>query len=143
MFILFGLLQSSQNCGKSVMQNSNDSTAPTATGTVEKKQFDRLPANIEAGTQVSKPIKNDKGDTLSFEVTTVEKILNELKAVYKNDVLVDGKGKEIRFYEPLCRGVSRGTEEDEEDRRAKENERAELEKKYTVVVLYCDPRKAS
>ncbi len=142
MFILFGLIQNSQSCAKSAGRNSSDSAAPTPSKTVEKKRFDRLPQNIEAATQVSKPIKNDKGDTISYEITTVEKILNDLKAGYKDNVLIDGKGREIRFHEPLCRGVSRGVEGDEEDRRAKEKEFAELEKKYTVVVLFCDPRKA-
>lgn len=140
-FILFGLMQNSQSCGKNPMRNANDSIKPTPSKTVEKKQFDRLPENVKTETQVSKAIKNAKGETVSFEITTVEKTLNELGAGYKNDVLVDGKGREIRFYEPLCRGVSRGAEGDDEDRRAKENELAGLEKNYTVVVLYCDPRK--
>ena len=141
-FMVFGLMQSSQSCGKNPVRNSNDAAKPTRSKTVEKTVFNRLPENIKTETQVSKAIKNAKGETVSYEITTVEKALNELGAGYKNNVLVDGKGREIRFYEPLCRGVSRGAEGDDEDRRAKENELAGLEKNYTVVVLYCDPRQA-
>ncbi len=141
MLMLFGLLQNSENCGKSKMRNSNDSNKPTAQKTIEKIRYDHLPENIKAETEVRRAIKNEKGETVSFETTTVEKRLNELAARYENGKLVDGKGKEIRFHEPLCRGVSRGTEEDEQDRLAKETELAELEKIYTVVVLHCDPRK--
>ena len=143
MLIVFGLLQNSGSCGKNTMQNSNDSNRPTAPKNQKKVGYDRLPENIKLATEVRRPIKNEKGETVSFEITTVEKTLNELKAGYQNNVLVDGKGREIRFYEPLCRGVSRGTEEDEQDQKEKADELAELEKKYTVLVLHCDPRKVS
>lgn len=137
----FGLIQSSESCGKSAVRNSSDSTKPTARQTIEKTKYDRLPENIKLETQVRRAIKNEKGETVSFETTTVEKRLNELAARYENDKLVDAKGKEIRFHEPLCRGASRGAEEDEQDQKEKERELAELEKKYTVIILYCDPRK--
>ncbi len=68
--------------------------------------------------------------------------MDELKARYEKDILVDEKGREIRFFEPLCRGVSAGFEQDDEDQKAKDKELAELKKKYTVIILYCDPRKA-
>ena len=141
LIIVFGFLQTNQNCGKNSMRNTNAAAQSTPSKTVEKDRFDRLPENIKPETQIRKAIKNNKGETVSFEITTVEKILNELKAFYKNGKLVDGNGREIRFYEPLCRGVSRGTEEDEQDRKAKENELAELEKNNTVVILHCDPRR--
>lgn len=137
-FALFAFLQTNQNCDQKTMQNTNNPALPTP-----KKQtkFDRLPPNITLETEVRKDVLNDKGEVVSFEVTTVEKRLNELKARYKKDKLVDKKGREIRFFEPLCRGVSRGFEEDQQDQKAKEKELAELKKKYTVIVLYCDPRK--
>lgn len=139
--IVFGFLQTSESCGKNSTQNSNAAVKPTPSKTVGKTLFDRLPENIKLDTPVRKAIKNSKGETVSFEITTVEKTLNELKASYKNDRLVDGNGREIRFYEPLCRGVSRGTDEDEQDQKVKEKELADLEKNNTVVVLNCDPRK--
>ena len=133
----FGFVQS-QNCDGKKMQNSQanvSATPKTAT------KFERLPENIKPETEVRKETRNDKGEVVSFEITTVEKRLNELKARVENDKLVDEKGREIRFFEPLCRGVSAGDEQDEIDRKAKEKELAELLKKYTVIVLHCDPSK--
>jgi hypothetical protein len=105
-------------------------------------KYDRLPPNIMLETEVRKDVLNAKKEVVSVEVTTVEKRLNELRARYKKNKLVDAKGREIRFFEPLCRGVSRGIDEDEQDQREKDKELTELKKKFTVVVLYCDPRKA-
>ena len=105
-------------------------------------KYDRLPPEITAETEVRKDVLNAKKEVVSFEITTVEKRLNELKARYKKNKLVDSKGREIRFYKSLCRGVSAGYEQDELDRKAKEKELSDLQKKYTVIVLYCDPRKA-
>ena len=134
---VFGFVQT-QKCDQKRMRNSETNAAATPK-TMTK--FDRLPENIKPETEVRRDTKNDKGETISTETTTVEKRLNELRARYDKDKLVDEKGREIRFFEPLCRGVSAGEEQDELDRKAKEKELAELEKKYTVIVLNCDPRK--
>ena len=139
--ILFGSIQNGESCGKKTMRNSDDANKTTAQATKGQSKYDRLPENIKTETEVRRAIKNDKGETVSFEITSVGKRLNELEAHYENGKLVDKSGKEIRFFEPLCRGVSRGVEEDEEDRKAKEDELSELEKKHTVIVLYCDPQK--
>ena len=143
-FVFLGFLQN-QNCDKKaapnanakMMSNADNKTSPTPKSEVK---FDRLPDNIKADTKVVKEIKNDRDEVASTEITTVEKRLNELKARYVQDRLVDEKGREIRFFEPLCRGVSAGYEQDEIDRKEKEKERAELEKNYAVIVLFCDPR---
>ncbi len=105
----------------------------------KKMRYDRLPPNITVETKVRKDTLNTKNEVASFEIVSVEKRLRQLKAKYKNNVLVDGKGREIRFFEPLCRGASAGYEQDQEDVRTKQEELSELKKKYTVVVLYCDP----
>lgn len=141
-FALFALVQT-QNCDRKTMQNTETNIAVMPTATPKKTtKYDRLPENITLETEVRKDVKNKKGAVISSATTTVEKRLNELKASYKNDKLVDGKGKEIRFFEPLCRGMSAGFEQDEADRKAKDKELADLEKKYTVIVLLCDPGKA-
>ncbi|MGC2238461.1 MAG: hypothetical protein WA584_20065 [Pyrinomonadaceae bacterium] len=141
-FAVFGLIQT-QNCDRKTMQNMETNVTATPKPTPKKaSKFDRLPENITLETEVKKDVKDKKGKIISSETTTVEKRLNELKASYKNDKLVDGKGKEIRFFEPLCRGVSAGFEQDEADRKAKDKELADLAKKYTVIVLLCDPGKA-
>jgi hypothetical protein len=137
LIILFALVQTG-NCGRKTVQDLDVNVSPTSK---TKMKYDRLPENITLETEVRKDSKNDKGEVTSFEITTVEKRLNELKARYEKDKLVDESGKEIKFFEPLCRGVSAGYEQDQADQKAKERELAELEKKYTVIVLYCDPRK--
>lgn len=103
-------------------------------------KYDRLPPSITLKTEVVKEVKTRDGVIVSTGKTTVEKRLNELKARYKKGVLVDGKGREIRFFEPLCRGFSAGAEEDRKAQQEKDTELAELRKKYTVLVLLCDPR---
>jgi len=136
--LAFFALAQTQNCDRKKMQNAETNVAATPKTTAK---FERLPENIKPETEVRRDTKNDKGEVTSTETTTVEKRLNELKARYEKDKLVDEKGREIRFFEPLCRGVSAGEEQDEIDRKAKEKELAELEKKYTVIVLNCDAGK--
>ena len=137
-FVLFGTMQMNENCGKSEKQ-STSITMPEPTKT--PTEFNRLPEGIALNTEVEgKTVKNDEGEIISYEITTVEKRLTELNAKYEGK-LVDGKGREIRFFNPLCRGVSQGFEEDQRAREKSENELAELKKKYTVIVLYCDLRK--
>ena len=100
-------------------------------------KYDRLPDNITLKTEVVKEVRTRGGKIVS-SATTVEKRLNELKARYKKGTLVDGNGREIRFFEPLCRGVSAGAEEDRRAQKEKDLELAGLRKKYTVIVLLCD-----
>jgi hypothetical protein len=133
----WGLAQT-QNCDKKTAQSPVNMTTPTPKATT---RYDRLPENITLESKVAKETKNDRGEFTSVEIVTVEKRLNELKARYEKDRLVDEKGKEIRFFQTLCRGVSAGEEQDEIDRKAKEKELAELEQKYTVIILQCDPSK--
>lgn len=108
----------------------------------QQTKYDRLPPNVTLDAEVRKDVLNRSGKVISTEVTTVEKRLKELKARYRKNVLVDGKGREIRFFEPLCRGVSAGFEEDQKAQKEKTSELAALRKKYTVIVLYCNPLKA-
>jgi hypothetical protein len=143
MFAVFVIGQSQGQCDKDKMQNTNKPAVSSTMPNQEKEtlKFDRLPDSIKPDTKIRKDTKNDKGEVVTFEVITAEQRLKELKAGYEGEKLVDGKGREIKFFEPLCRGVSQGFEEDEKARKEKEKELAELEKKYTVIVLYCDPQK--
>lgn len=138
--MIFALLawQTNQNCDWEPATNANIKTLPTPK---KKMKYDRLPEKITLETEVRKDTLNDKKEVVSFEVVTVENRLNELKARYKKNVLVDGKGKEIKFFEPLCRGVSAGFEQDQADQKAKDEELATLKKKFTVIILYCNPAK--
>lgn len=132
----FFVVQTNQNCDKKMMENTNIKISPTPQ---TKVKYDRLPEKITLETEVRKDTLNDKGEVVSFEVVTAEQMLDELKARYEKNILVDGKGKEIRFFEPLCRGVSAGFEQDQADQKAKDKELTELKKKFTVIILYCNP----
>lgn len=135
---IFALLiwQTNQACDKKTMEAANNKISPTPQA---KVKYDRLPKGITLETEVRKDTLNDKGEVVSFEVVTAEERLNDLKARYEKNVLVDEKGKEIKFFEPLCRGVSAGYEQDRADQKAKDEELAELKKKFTVIILYCNP----
>ncbi len=137
-FALFGLLQSNQSCERKNMDNSDVKVLPTPP---KQTKFDRLPENITLQTQVMKDVLDSKGKAISSEVMTVEKRLNELKAKYKKGKLVDGKGREIRFYDSSCGGVSQPLEENQKEQKDKAVGLADLKKKYTVIVLACDPSK--
>lgn len=140
LMLVFGFVQANESCGEkagNVEKKNNPSPTPQKKG--EAWRPEHLPADVKPETKVRIDVKNDKGQVTSTSVTTVEKTLNGLKARFENGRLVDGKGREIRFFAPLCRGVSQGPEEDEAARKAKEKELSELEKKFTVIVLYCDP----
>jgi hypothetical protein len=138
--LFFGLVQANESCGEkagNVEKNKNTSPTPQKKG--ENWRPENLPDDVKPETKVRIDVKNDKGQVTSTSVTTVEKTLNGLKARFENGKLVDRNGREIRFFAPLCRGVSQGPEEDEAARKAREKELSELEKKFTVIVLYCDP----
>ena len=105
-----------------------------------QSKYDRLPGDVTPETAVVNEVRNRRGKVVSTGQTTVEKLLNEMKARYRKGVLVDGKGREIRFFEPLCRGASAGFEQDQKAQKEKDLELAALRKKYTVIRLLCDPR---
>ena len=109
--------------------------------TKEMTKFDRLPDGVKLSDEVRKDVLNDKGEVVSYKTITVEEKLKELGAKYENDKLVDRDGKEIRFYTPPVRGASQGFEEDAKQRERDKKELDELQKKYTVIILYVDPRK--
>ena len=137
-FVLFWMIQTNQQCSKNDKQSAN-TTMPEQMKTPAK--FNPLPEGIALDTEVTgKAVKDDKGEIVSYEITTVEKRLTELGAKYEGK-LIDDKGREIRFFNPFCRGVSQGFEEDRREREKSENELAELKKKYTVIILHCDVRK--
>ena len=69
---------------------------------------------------------------------TIDDKLVELKAHCKEGKLVDGKGREIRFFKFACYG---NPPIDYEELKQKELQELEkLQKKYCVIVMECDPR---
>ena len=69
---------------------------------------------------------------------TIEQKLSELKARCRRGKLVDGKGREIRFFRPACFGNPPA--DYEEIRQRESAELARLQKNYNVIILECDPR---
>ena len=135
-FALLGFVQSNPNCDKKTMTETNTESAPTPP---KQTVYDRLPDNLTLDREVKNDVVDRNGKVVSSEITTIEKTLQNLKARYKNDRLVDAKGREIKFFFPFCQGVSMGYEEDRKAQEEKAKELAELKKKYTVIVIYCDP----
>ncbi|CAN5291694.1 hypothetical protein BH20ACI1_BH20ACI1_10880 [soil metagenome] len=137
-FTMFGFFQN--QCDKNKVSNVNKSANTIMTN---QTKFDRLPDGVKLSDEVRKDVLNDKGEVVSYETITVEEKLKELGAKYENEKLVDRDGREIRFYTPPVRGTSQGFEEDEKQRERDKKELDELQSKYTVIILYVDPRKVS
>ena len=138
-FAVFAMAQSQGQCDKDKLPVSNK---PKPSPTKEVMKFDRLPDGVSLSDEVRKDVKNDKGEVVSFKVITVDAELKNLGAKYEGDKLVDSKGKEIHFYKPPVRGASQGYEEDKKQQERDAKELAELQKKYTVIILYVNPLKA-
>ena len=134
-FAVFAVAQSQGQCDKDKMSNANKSMS-------NQTKFDRLPDGIKLSDEVKNDVKNNKGEVVSFKIITVEEKLKELGAKYEREKLVDRDGKEIRFYTPPVRGASQGFEEDKKQSERDAKELAELQKKYTVIILYVNPLKA-
>ena len=138
-FTMFGFVQN--QCDKDKMSGANKPAANKMM--MNQTKFDRLPDGIKLSDEVRKNVLNDKGEVVSYETITVEEKLKELGAKYENDKLIDRDGKEIRFYTPPVRGASQGFEEDKKQRERDKKELDELQSKYTVIILYVDPRNVS
>ena len=120
----------------SINQGANGEKTPEAAAGLggTAVQFDCLPEGYRSTDVVSYREKRK-----SAEVNlTIEDKLVELKAHCKEGRLVDGKGREIRFFKFACYG---NPPSDYEELRQKELvELEKLQKKYCVIVLECDPR---
>ena len=100
----------------------------------EAGQFDCLPEEYKSTDVVSYREKHKGGNGY---VTIADKLV-ELKAHCKEGKLVDGKGREIRFFKFACYG---NPPIDYEELKQKELQELEkLQKRYCVIVMECDPR---
>ena len=97
---------------------------------VHAVKFDCLPKDVQADEVVSYG-RNGKQNV------TVEKKLIELKARCRSGKLVDAKNKEIRFFRVSCWGNPPTDYLEIQKRESKELEK--LRKRYTVIVMTCDP----
>ena len=89
-----------------------------------------LPKDVRADEAVS---YGQKGKS----ILTVEKKLAEMKARCRRGKLLDGRGREIRFFRSSCWG---NPPPDYLEIRQRENEElAKLKKRYAVIVFGCNP----
>jgi hypothetical protein len=96
-------------------------------------RFDCLPGEFKLTDIVSYREKRKESD----ENITIEATLINLKAECREGKLLDGKGREIRFFKFACYG---NPPIDYEEIAQKEREEFnKLQKEYTVIVLECDP----
>ena len=108
--------------GQQTLEASNDTSGIVV-------QFDCLPEGPKSTDVVSYREKRKSGDGY----ITIEDKLVELKARCKEGKLIDGKGREIRFFKFACYG---NPPSDYEELRHKELEELEkLQKKYCVIVM--------
>ena len=97
-------------------------------------QFDCIAEGYKSTDVVSYRQKRKGGDGY----VTIQDRLVELKAHCEEGKLIDGKGREIRFFRLACYG---NPPDDYEEIRQKELAELErLQKKYCVIVMECDPR---
>ena len=94
------------------------------------KTFSCLPRDVRADEAVSYPMNGKP-------ILTVEKKLAEMKARCRRGRLVDGRGREIRFFRSSCWG---NPPPDYLEIRQRENEElAKLKKRYPVFVFGGNP----
>ena len=90
---------------------------------------------IQEGFSLDEVVQYGSGGKSSI---TVGNKLAGIKARCRNGKLIDGRGREIRFYRAVCWGNPPADYVDILDRQRKEL--AALKKKYTVIEITCDPR---
>ncbi len=140
MFLVLSFAQSQANCDKSKIQNSNLLIANKVVTDKTPMKFENLPDGVKLTDQVREEVKDENG-TVSYKIISVEEKLRKIAAKYKDDKLVDGNGKEIRFYKPPIRGASQGFEEDQRQQKRDAEDFKALNEKFTLIILYVDPRK--
>jgi hypothetical protein len=126
-------------CGFSqIMCAQNKSRKPRNTNQQNiKTEYDCLPADIRLDTVVS-VIRKTASLRGEVERETVKQRLDKLDARCKSGKLVDGKNKEIRFYRLQgCWGNPPADYLEILDNQQKELQ--ELNKKYTVIEITCNP----
>lgn len=99
-----------------------------------QQRFPCLPPDLKPTDIVS---AERVGDPPKILKVTVEEKLIQLYARCKRGKLLDGKGKEIRFYRVHCFGAP--TAYALETMRREHDELEALRKKYTVIEMTCDP----
>ena len=129
--LLCGVIIMAQQQGKKSGSECTPSASQSNSAGEEAAQFNCLPDDITLQDVVTysiiKPERNE----------TVRDKLSKLKAKCENGKLVDEHRKEIRFFRLECWG---NPPADYQERQQQQQDKLkELEKKYTVIVMGCDP----
>ena len=127
--ILFiaAILQLQMLSQATIIKANNDEKASSS-------HFDCLPESFKLTDVVSYGQKRKGSD----EDITIKDKLVQIKARCKGGKLLDGKGKEIKFFKFSCFG---NPPIDYDEIMQKEREEFDkLKKDYTVIVVECDPR---
>jgi hypothetical protein len=138
--LILSFAQSQTNCDKSKIQNGNKLIANKAVPGSTPMKYENLPDDVKLSDEVREESKDENG-AVSYKIITVEEKLIKIKAKYEGEKLVDAGGREIRFYKPPIRGASQGFEEDQMQQKRDAEEFNALNEKYTLIILYVDPRK--
>ncbi|HEU4386984.1 MAG TPA: hypothetical protein VFV34_04240 [Blastocatellia bacterium] len=105
------------------------------------EHLSREPAQVNCLPEGWKPtdvVSYKSGGKSPARNVTVEDKLTELKAHCRQGKLLDGKGREIRFFRFSCFGNP--PENYEEIMQKERTELEKLQRVYTVIVPECDPR---
>jgi hypothetical protein len=131
--LLFGvIIIMAQQKSKRSGSDCPPSPSPTsAEGGEQASAFDCLPDDIKLKDVVSYGIREGR------DVTVQDKLVS-IKAKCENGKLVDEDHKEIRFFRLQCWGNPPADYEERQQRQ--QEELKELEKKYKVIVMSCNPR---
>ena len=131
--LLFGvIIIVAQQQSKKPSSNCPPPTSEASAGSVEQaSQFDCLPDDIKLKDVVTYGIREGR------DVTVRDKLVS-IKAKCEDGKLVDEAHKEVRFFRLQCWGNPPADYQERQQRQ--QEELKELEKKYTVIVMGCNPR---
>lgn len=137
-FMVFTFVQNQAQCDKKEKVKT-EKTNVNKQMPEEQTKFENLPDGAKLTDKVREVETDRDGKVVSDEIITVKQKLEKIGAKYEDGKLVDGEGKEIRFYKPPMRGASQGFEEDQKQTERDAEELKKLQEKYTVIILYVDP----
>jgi hypothetical protein len=126
-----GFSQSARIAGKSFWQNGKSQGGKPTMGKVGR--FACLPE----GRQLTDVISYQKTQKANLQAVTIKDKLLALKARCKAGKLIDGKSREIKFFNISCFGNA--PDNYEEIVQKERQELAKLQKSHTVILIECNP----
>ena len=130
LLVLAAGLASAKGAGEFVAEGARRSTHLRNSATLQL-------ACLPEGFALTDVIAYRQTETGKEKNLTLAEKLAELKAHCKKGKLMDGQGREIRFFQPACYGNP--PENLDEIRQQEREALARLQKLYTVIIIECDP----